>query len=86
MFSILRKKLIELQELEHGIAKFAADCTAQCAGVRSKDCVIVEDFKWAGESLRRYVASDVRPDWRERAHIEEDFGAILSAPSISVMR
>ena len=42
--SIVRKKLAELRELEHSLAKFAADCTEQCAGGPSKDCVILEDF------------------------------------------
>jgi DNA-binding transcriptional MerR regulator len=42
--SIVRKKLVELQEFERSLAKLAADCTAQCAGGPSKDCVILEDF------------------------------------------
>ena len=42
--SIVRKKLAELRELEHSLAKVSADCTEQCAGGPSKDCVILEDF------------------------------------------
>ena len=42
--SIVRKKLVELRELEHSLAKFAVDCTAQCAGGPSKDCVILGDL------------------------------------------
>ena len=42
--AIVRKKLVELQELEQGLAKFSADCSAHCAGGPSKDCVILGDL------------------------------------------
>jgi MerR family transcriptional regulator, copper efflux regulator len=42
--SIVRKKIVELQELEHNLAKFSFDCTENCAGGPSRDCVILGDF------------------------------------------
>jgi MerR family transcriptional regulator, copper efflux regulator len=39
--AIVRKQLVELQELEQGLAKFSAGCSEHCAGGLSKDCVIL---------------------------------------------
>jgi DNA-binding transcriptional MerR regulator len=42
--SIVRKKLAELREFELSLQRLSADCTEQCAGGRSTDCVIVNEF------------------------------------------
>jgi|SRR5690348_2900071 len=42
--SIVRKKIVELQELENNLAKVSFDCTETCAGGPSRDCVILADF------------------------------------------
>ncbi len=42
--SIVREKIVELQELERNLAKLSFDCTESCAGGPSRDCVIFSDF------------------------------------------
>ena len=40
----VRKKLTELRAVEVSLADFVAGCTAQCAGGRAENCVILEDL------------------------------------------
>jgi DNA-binding transcriptional MerR regulator len=42
--SIVRKKLAELRAFEQSLQKLFADCTDQCAGGQSRDCVILGEF------------------------------------------
>jgi DNA-binding transcriptional MerR regulator len=42
--SIVRNKIAELQQLAGDLAKLSIDCTENCAGGPSRDCVILGDF------------------------------------------
>lgn len=48
----VRKKLIELQELECSLAGFVSSCNTACAGGAAFDCTILEDLALPAERAR----------------------------------
>lgn len=48
----VRKKLAELQALEHSLAAFVVSCDTACAGGTSVDCTILEDLAQPADAAR----------------------------------
>lgn len=53
----VRKKLAELQALEHSLSAFVVSCDTACAGGSSVDCAILEDLAHPADAARPVTAS-----------------------------